>query len=358
VDELTAARLRRAVVEGGSGNAETVRDLEARLAEFVGARHGLCLASGTAALIGALWACGVRSGDTVAVSALGPAMTGLAVAAVGARPVFLDAASPRSFGVSGRAAASALDQAPKAAVLVPMWGYWDERPEALSLFRSNGVPIIVDAAQAPFLRLSEPMCELADVVCLSLHARKPLKAGEGGACLTNHSALAERIVALRNFGQSARHDGGRLIPTGPFAARFGVNLKMNALGAAWCLSQMDAVEEIRLRLDLLRRRAVEELRSTGVRWTEAAQSDIVTEHGRYGIVAICDDSQGARRLADALQATGVEVDTSRYQYRPMYAASFLSRHTTDCRTAEALAATAVACRLEAFSPPTSDARGR
>jgi dTDP-4-amino-4,6-dideoxygalactose transaminase len=354
MDELTAARLARAVAEGGSGNAETVRELEVRLADLVGAAYGLCMSSGTAALVSALWACGVRPGDIVAVSALGPAMTGLAVAAVGARPVFLDAASPLSFGASTQSVAVALARQPRAAVLVPMWGYWDERTDTIGMLRAGGVSIIVDAAQAPFLRLRDPLCDLADVVCLSLHARKPLKAGEGGACLTNNERLAERVVSLRNFGQAAARDGRRVVPTGPFAARFGVNLKMNALGAAWCLAQLDAVREVRVRLDRLRDRAIEELRSTGVRWAEAARADDVVEHGRYGIAAICDSQGEAQRLAAALEARGVEVDTSRYRYQPMHAAPFLSRHEASCPTAHQLAASAVACRLEAFSPLLPD----
>ncbi len=350
MDDMTMTCLRRALAEGGSGNAETVRDLEGRFAELVGAGFALCMASGTSALICSLWAAGVRPGDAVAVSALGPAMTGLAVTAIGARPVFLDAASPTSFGVSGQASESALGHAPKAVVLVPMWGYWDERQDALDVFRANGIPVIVDAAQAPFLRLREGLCDVADIVCLSLHARKPLKAGEGGVCLTNDRDLAERILSLRNFGQVAALDGGRLVPTGAFATTLGANFKMNALGAAWCLAQMSALDEVRTRFDRLRECAIATLHATGINWIEASQSHTVVEHGRYGIVAISNSPRDAHHIAAALEAVGVQVDTSRYQYSPMYKAPFLSRYASTCNAAETLTATAVACRLEAFLP--------
>lgn len=350
MDDITMACLRRALAEGGSGNAETVRHLEGYFAELVGAGFALCVSSGTSALICALWAVGVRPGDAVAVSSLGPAMTGLAVTAIGARPVFLDAASPVSFGVSEQASKSALSHAPKAVILVPMWGYWDERQECLGVFRANGIPVIVDAAQAPFLRLREGLCNVADIVCLSLHARKPLKAGEGGVCLTNDRGLAERVLSLRNFGQTAVLDGGRLVPTGAFATTLGTNFKMNALGAAWCLAQMSALDEIRTQFDRLRECAIATLHATGIDWIEASQSSTVIEHGRYGIVAITDSPRDAHQLAAALEAVGVLVDTNRYQYSPMYKAPFLSRHASTCNTAETLTTTAVACRLEAFLP--------
>ncbi|HEX9033453.1 MAG TPA: aminotransferase class I/II-fold pyridoxal phosphate-dependent enzyme [Streptosporangiaceae bacterium] len=343
------AELNRALAESGTGNAEVVRDLEARFAEFCGAAHALCVSSGTTALISALLAAGVRPGDQVGVSVLGPSMTGLAVTAAGARPLFLDCAAPNSFGVSAAAAEHAIRAGITAAVLVPMWGYWDENEQALGAFRDAQVPIIVDAAQAPFLRLSKGLFSVADVVCLSLHGRKPFKAGEGGVCLTEIPRLAERILALRNFGQAAAFTGSRLDPTGPFAAHFGVNLKINGLGAAWCLSQLAEADRIRSRLDALRQAGMAVFGNTTIPWAEASQSPDVREHGRYGLVALCPAENEAKELARAIEASGVEVDSSRYKYRPMYDAPYLARFTTECPIAEQLTATVVACRLEAFA---------
>jgi dTDP-4-amino-4,6-dideoxygalactose transaminase len=358
MDSLTASNLHRAIAEGGSGNAGIVGDLEAAFTKLLGARYGLCTSSGTAALICALRAVGVRPGGRVGVSALGPAMTGLAISAVGARPVFLDAAGPSSFGVAPAASARAVEVGLAAVVLVPMWGYWDETSEALDAFRDAGVPIIVDAAQAPFLRLRGDLCTIADVVCLSLHARKPFKAGEGGVCLTNHRHLAERVVTVRNFGQAATGEGERLVPTGAFGSACGANFKINALGAAWCLAQVNTLAQVRERFDRLRGDALEAFRAAGVGWSEAAQADEVVEHGRYGIAVICATRADAATLADTLARRRVEVDTSRYEYRPMYSCGALSRYETPCPVAEHVAAHTVACRLEAFHNPDHRTGGR
>jgi dTDP-4-amino-4,6-dideoxygalactose transaminase len=88
MDTLTQANLHQAISQGASGNADIVGNLQAAFADLVHARFALCTASGTAVLSCALRVAGVRPGDPVAVSALGPAMTGLAVTALGARPVF------------------------------------------------------------------------------------------------------------------------------------------------------------------------------------------------------------------------------------------------------------------------------
>jgi perosamine synthetase len=341
--------LERAIADGGSGNSPVVLDLEASFAAFKEAQFALCVASGTAALIAACWAAGVGPGDMVGVSALGPVMSGQAILALGARPFFLDSSSSSSFGVSVPAAAEAVERGVKAVIVVPMWGYWDEQPGALALLRSGGVPVIADAAQAPFLRLSSGLLNTADIACLSLHARKPLRAGEGGVCLTNSRRYAERIVSARNFGQQAELKAGHLVAGGPFGFHGGVNLKMNALGAAWCLSQMEDIRAVRARLDQLRDCALEAFRSAGAAWHEPAEAAGVAEHGRYGIVAICAGAADAASLTGGLIQQGIEVDTQRFDYRPMYEARCFGQANRACPAAEQLTRVAVACRLEAFA---------
>jgi perosamine synthetase len=344
-----APYLQRAIDEGGSGNAPVVHDLEDALASFIGAEFALCLASGTSALTAACHAVGVRPGDMVGVSALGPVMSGQAIAALGAQPVFLDCCASSSFGISVESAAQAVDRGIRAAILVPMWGYWDEQSDALAIFRDGGVPVIVDAAQAPFLKLDSGLANGVALVCLSLHSRKPLHAGEGGVCLTNDRQYAERVVAMRNFGQDAALESGHLVPTGQFGSGTGVNMKMNGLGAAWCLHQVDHIGQLRKRFDLLRQCALEAFNSTNVTWREAALASAVTEHGRYGLVAICDSTRDTGRLAQALAAQGIEVDTERYKYQPMYYAPCFESPREPCEMAEELTRLAVACRLEVFA---------
>ncbi|WP_416969359.1 DegT/DnrJ/EryC1/StrS family aminotransferase [Streptomyces sp. 4F14] len=354
MDGMTAAYLDDAIAAGGTGNAEAVRALEERLGALVGAAYTLCVSSGTTALISALYAVGVRPGARVGVSALGPSMTGLAVTALGARPVFIDC-SPGSFGLAAQSLGEATGEGPLAAVVpVPMWGYWDEDPQVLADLRQRGIPVVVDAAQAPLLRLEpQGLADTADVICLSLHGRKPVKAGEGGACLTRSEALADRILAVRNFGQLAAFHGTRVEPTGPFGSRFGSNFKINGVGAAWCLSQLDDPGILRARHARLRTAARRAFDTTGITWHEAPHSPDVVEHGGYGLVALCGTPEDAARMAHRLTADGVEVDTLRYTYAPMHTSACFSADGARTPAADALTALAVACRLEAFPLPSA-----
>ncbi|WP_060880069.1 DegT/DnrJ/EryC1/StrS family aminotransferase [Streptomyces scabiei] len=349
MDRVTTQLIDIAISDGGTGNAEVVRSLETHLARLIDTRYALCVSSGTAALICALHAVGVKQGDRVAVSALGPSMTGLAVTAAGAEPVFIDS-RPGSFALDADALNAAAKAGPLAAVIpVPMWGYWDEDPQVLADLRQRGIPVIVDAAQAPFLRLGpQTLAESADVICLSLHGRKPVKAGEGGACLTQNPELAERILAVRNFGQQTKFTGTRLDPTGPFGGQAGANFKINALGAAWAMTQTSDLGALRSRYATMRKTAQTAFESTGIAWQEAPQAGGVLEHGGYGLVALCASPGDAALMANQLADSGVEVDTLRYSYAPMHHSPCFSRHSTSTPAASDLAARAVACRLEAF----------
>jgi dTDP-4-amino-4,6-dideoxygalactose transaminase len=349
MDGMTMKRLKAAISDGGTGNAEAVRTLEGRLRTLLDAPYALCVSSGTSALICALHAVGVRRGDRVAVSALGPSMTGLAVVATGAEPVFIDC-RPGSFALDPDALIAAAREGPLAAVIpVPMWGYWDEDPQVLADLRQRGIPVIVDAAQAPFLRLGpQTLAESADVICLSLHGRKPIKAGEGGACLTQNSQLAEKILALRNFGQRTKFTGSRLDPTGPFGGRFGSNFKINGLGAAWAMAQTEDLDALRSRYVGMRKSAQAAFDETGIAWREAPQGSGVIEHGGYGLVALCASEDAAARMAHQLSDSGVEVDTLRYAYAPMHRSPCFGPRGASTPAASDVAAMAVACRLEAF----------
>ncbi len=342
--------LEASIAETSTGGSSSVLLLETALSDLCLAEFSVTMSSGTLALTNALTAVGARAGERVGVSAMGPVMTGQAVVSAGAIPVFLDSRNGCSFGLdTEHTLREADDLGLKAVVMVPMWGYWDEDPRLLDELRSRRISIIVDAAQAPLLRTEPALLESVDVVCLSLHGRKPFKAGEGGACLTNAWGTAERLVALRNFGQAAVQKTGHACPDGPFGSVFGVNGKINGLGAAWCLTQVRRADQIEAYLTALRTQLRQIMSSSGVELVEVAEGADVCRHGGYGLAVRCPSEDEALRLTSHLERLGLEVDTRRYAYAPMQSFPVFAAHPASTPTAAESCARIVACRAESLA---------
>jgi len=106
-----------------------------------------------------------------------------------------------------------------------MWGYPADGPELAQACRAWGVPLVEDAAQAHGTTLFGRYVGTHGAIgTFSTHARKLICTGEGGFCLTDDPALADRLRPLRNLGKPP--SGGE------FGTGFGLNYKLPALAAA------------------------------------------------------------------------------------------------------------------------------
>src|SRR6185503_7882689 len=88
-DEIDGA-VREALASGRYIFGPSMVALEEEFAKFSRAAYGIGVGSGTDAITIALKAMGVRAGDEVLVPAISAAATAMAVAALGAKPVFVD----------------------------------------------------------------------------------------------------------------------------------------------------------------------------------------------------------------------------------------------------------------------------
>jgi dTDP-4-amino-4,6-dideoxygalactose transaminase len=330
----------------GSGDAPPVGELEDSLAEIADFPFAIAVSSGTAAVASLLRASGVRPGDRVGVSALARSATGLAVLVLGAEPMFLDMAPGDSFGLDPQEVEAAVDAGCKAVVPVPLWGYWNEDSEALARARTRGCRVVVDAAEAPFLRTSPSLSGLVDGMALSLNGRMPLKAGEGGACLTADPALAAAVATLRSFGQGAVPQGRHLEANGRPGDAFGVDLKINGLGAEWCLAQARNAADVYRHLEQDRLLADFCFRRARVPFEECGVAASVVRSGAFGFAAVCADEADKATLERRLAETGVEPDSA--GWTPIYANAVFAGTGARCAHAETLARRVVAVQRESI----------
>jgi dTDP-4-amino-4,6-dideoxygalactose transaminase len=215
---------------------------EAQVAELVGVRHAIALASGTAALHLALVAAGVRRGDTVLVPSFTFAATANAVMYLGARPVFLDS-TPQSWNVDPELVAQELrvrasaGQLPRAVVAVDMYGQCADYRPLLDACDRYDVPLIEDAAEALGASYQgKPAGSFGLAGVLSFNGNKIITTGGGGMLLTDDDRVAAQT---RHLATQARE------PVAHYEHRtVGYNYRLSNLLAAVGRGQVQRLAEL------------------------------------------------------------------------------------------------------------------
>jgi dTDP-4-amino-4,6-dideoxygalactose transaminase len=168
-------------------------ELERRFAEYVGARHCLAVASGTAALHLSLLALGVGPGDEVITTPITWPATANVIVHTGARPVFADVRED-DLNVDPDEVRRLVTRRTKAILPVHLAG----QPADLDSLHALGLPVVEDAAHAvESTYRSRKIGALSDATCFSLYATKNVAAGEGGLITTSSDEIARRVEDLR-----------------------------------------------------------------------------------------------------------------------------------------------------------------
>jgi perosamine synthetase len=146
------------------------------------------------------------------------------------------------------------------------------------------------------------------IACTSFHPRKVITTGEGGMCLTDDDALAERLRELRNHGQGA--PGGVVTP-GRFARASG-NHRMSEVGAALGIEQMKRLDAIVMARRNLTTHYQPALEALGLVLQQEPQGGL-TNRQTLGVL-LPEPCTAAERdeLITALAARGVQAGTLSY----------------------------------------------
>jgi dTDP-4-amino-4,6-dideoxygalactose transaminase len=169
-------------------------------------RDAVAVGNGTEALQLALETLGVGPGDEVVTTPMSAAFTALAIARVGARPVFADV-EPDTLNLSAEQAARAITPRTRALLPVHLYGHPADLDALGALADENGLHLVEDACQAHGARHGERCAGTVGALgALSFYPTKNLGAlGDGGAVLVGDPERALALRRLRNGGQSDRY---------------------------------------------------------------------------------------------------------------------------------------------------------
>jgi UDP-2-acetamido-2-deoxy-ribo-hexuluronate aminotransferase len=234
MQERVDDRIRQVLAHGQYIMGPEVEELEQKLAEFVGTRYCVGVASGTDALLLALMALNITKNDEVITSAFSFIATAEVIHLLGAKPVYVDI-DPDTYNLDSTQLEAAISVRTKAIVPVNLYGQCADYDEINGIAGRYQLPVIEDAAQSFGATYKERRsCSLTTMGCTSFFPSKPLGCyGDGGAIFTNDDELANKLRILRVHGQDRRYHH----------AVVGINGRLDTLQAAILLAKLELFEE-------------------------------------------------------------------------------------------------------------------
>jgi dTDP-4-amino-4,6-dideoxygalactose transaminase len=299
------------------------QEFEGRFARFLGVRHALAVANGTAALHLACEVLGLTAGDEVLCPALTFVASANAILYTGARPVFVDINGPDNLNLSVADAAGKVTDRTKAIMVVHYGGYPCDLDGIKALAQRQGLRMIEDCAHAPgavYQSAQGPRLAgtLGDIGCFSFFANKNMTTGEGGMVVTDNDELAERIKIARSHGMTTltwdRHRGHSF--SYDVVAR-GYNYRLDEMRAALGIVQLAHLEERNARRGELARAYHDKLR--GLDRLEVPFLDAPAGSTHHLLPILLKDNGPRRDFMAALARQGIQTSI---HYPPVHLFSY------------------------------------
>jgi aminotransferase EvaB len=179
---------------------------ESELAEFLGAKDALGVASGTDALYLALTAVGSVRGSKVITAANAGGYTSVVAADIGCEIIYCDV-DELNLVMTEATLAPLLTKDIHAVVVTHLYGNIAPVDGIVKLCKPLGIKVVEDCAQAIGGQINGARVgTVGDIGAFSFYPTKNLgAAGDGGAVVTNEPELASKVRKLRQYGWNGRY---------------------------------------------------------------------------------------------------------------------------------------------------------
>ncbi|MBI3012955.1 MAG: DegT/DnrJ/EryC1/StrS family aminotransferase [Elusimicrobia bacterium] len=226
--------VKRLVQSGDFTLGAPVQEFEEKFARVGGTRYAVGVNSGTDALFLSLKALGVGPGDEVITMPNTFIATIGAIAATGAKPVFVDCNEEYVIDVDKIEAAIT----PRTKALLPVHyaGHPADMPRILKIASKYGLPVVEDACQGISSTIGgKTVGSFGISGGFSLHPLKNINVwSDGGVITTNSKEMAEKLRLLRNHGMKNRDE----------YSIFGYNSRLDSVQAVVGLHVIKDLEKI------------------------------------------------------------------------------------------------------------------
>lgn len=293
-----------------------VRELEGKLAAYVGTRHAVSCASGTDALLMALMAFNIGPGDAIFTTPFTFIATAEVISILGATPIFVDI-DPLTYNIDPAKLEEAIESlpadearkhlVPKGIIPVDLFGLPAEYDRITAIARKHDLFVIEDGAQSFGAEYhNRKACSFGEIACTSFFPAKPLGCyGDGGMCFTDDDELAGIMRSIRVHGKGDhKYDN----------VRIGINGRIDTLQAAILLAKFSIFpDEVTLRDKVASQYSALLSSIPGVK-TPHCPVQYTSVWAQYSLLA--EDGTHRSRLQEALKSAG--VPTAIYYPKPLH----------------------------------------
>ncbi|OVE76655.1 aminotransferase DegT [bacterium F11] len=227
-------RLKKVLNHGKYIMGPEVKELETRLATYVGTPHCIGVSSGTDALLLALLALDIQPGDEVITPPFSFVAAAEMISLINAVPVFVDIKED-SYNLDPNKLTKKITKKTKAILSVDLYGQCADYETINKAAAEHNIPVIEDAAQSfGATQNGKKSGGLTHIGSTSFFPSKPLGCyGDGGACFTGDQELANKMEKIRVHGQEGRYNHTWV----------GINGRLDTLQAAVLLSKLDIFDD-------------------------------------------------------------------------------------------------------------------
>ena len=210
IDERDVAAVCKVLRSDWLTTGPKIAEFEQAVADYVGAKYGVAVNSGTAALHAAMFAIGIGPGDEVIVPPMTFAATANCVAYQGGTPVFADV-DPNTLLIDPRQVEAKITRNTRAIIGVDYAGQPCDWDAIRQIADRHDLHLVDDGCHALGAEYKgKKVGSVADLTVFSFHPVKHITTGEGGMIVTDDEGHADRMRVFRTHGITRKTLGAKL----------------------------------------------------------------------------------------------------------------------------------------------------
>ena len=206
IDENDIKSVVRILKSDSITQGKIVSEFGLKIAKFVGAKYGVAVSNGTAALHLSLLALNLKPGDEVITTPITFCATANAVLYNGADIKLVDI-DKKTLNIDPKIIEKKITKKTKVIIAVDFRGHAADLYEIYNIAKKHNIKVIEDASHSLGSRYKKNGkifrcgdCNHADLATFSFHPVKHLTTGEGGVITTNNLKLYKKILLLKKHG--------------------------------------------------------------------------------------------------------------------------------------------------------------